>query len=190
MSDDQLTRLLQEWQRGDESALEQLTPAVYDELKRLATAAFRSERPGHTLQPTALVNEAYLKLINASVDWQDRAHFFALAARMMRRILVNHAKARIAQKRGGGMGHETYQDDVHASIDDDQFLVLTLDDQLHQLAELDPRSAEAIELHYFAGLTHKEMSLALNISTSTLERDLKFAKAWMRKNLAELKDGE
>ena len=187
MPEEPLTKLLQDWQRGDDSALEKLTPAIYEELKRLALSAFRGERAGHTLQPTALVNEAYVKLIGTNVDWQDRAHFFALAARMMRRILVNYATARQAEKRGSGQTADTSIEERHAGQDhdnDNQVLVLTLNDQLSKLSELDKRSADIIELHYFAGLTHKEMSKALNISTSTVERDLKFAKAWMRKNLS------
>ncbi len=185
MSDEPLTKLLQDWQGGDYLALEKLTPAIYGELKRLALSAFRGERVGHTLQPTALVNEAYVKLIGTNVDWQDRAHFFALAARMMRRILVNHALARQAEKRGSGQTAETYIEEHHGGDSkDNQVLLLTLDDQIKKLAELDKRCADVIELHYFAGLTHKEMSIALNISTSTLERDMKFAKAWMRKNLS------
>ena len=185
MSDEPLTKLLKDWQKGDDLALEKLTPAIYEELKRLAFSAFRGERAGHTLQPTALVNEAYIRLIGTNIDWQDRAHFFALAARMMRRILVNHAVARQAEKRGSGKTAETYIEEQHgANTTDNQILLLTLDDQIEKLGKLDKRCAEVVELHYFAGLTHKEMSTALNVSTSTLERDLKFAKAWMRKNLA------
>ncbi len=186
MAEEPVTQLLMDWQQGDSQALEKLTPAIYEELKRLALCAFRGERAGHTLQPTALVNEAYVKLIGTKVDWQNRAHFFALAARMMRRILVNHANARRAEKRGSGQTADTYIEEHHNTDPEvDQVLLLTLNDQIEKLAALDQRCADAIELHYFAGLTHKEMSSALNVSTSTLERDLKFAKAWMRKNLSE-----
>ncbi len=181
-----LTQLLRNWRDGDEQALEVLTPAVYAELKRLAVSAFKSERPGHTLQPTALVNEAYMNLISAKVDWQDRAHFFAIAARMMRRILVNHAKARQAVKRGSGEVAITFNDGLYDSpTNQDQMLVLVLDDLIAKLHDIDERCAQVIELHYFGGLTHQEMSSTLNVSTSTLERDLKFAKAWMHKNLSE-----
>lgn len=186
MPDKPLTQLLHDWQRGDDAALDQLTPAVYDELKRIARSAFRGERAGHTLQPTALVNEAYVKLIGTNVDWQNRAHFFALSARMMRRILVNHAQARLAQKRGSGEPAGTFIEDLHGEdTSDRQILLIELDEQIAQLSEIDERSANAIELHYFAGMTHKEISSALNVSTSTLERDLKFAKAWIRRNLAD-----
>ncbi len=186
MADEPLTQLLIDWQQGNRQALEKLTPAIYEELKRIAQSAFRGERSSHTLQPTALVNEAYVKLIGAHVDWKNRAHFFALAARMMRRILVNHAKARNAQKRGSGQIFDTYIEEKHnTDTEVDEVLLLTLNDQIEKLSQLDKRCAEAIELHYFAGLTHKEMSSALNISTSTLERDLKFAKAWLRKNMSE-----
>ena len=184
-SGEPLTKLLQDWRDGDEQALELLTPAVYAELKRLAVSAFRGERVGHTLQPTALVNEAYMNQVNAKVDWQDRAHFFAIAARMMRRILVNHARGKQAAKRGSGNIAVTFNDKLYDSPDSqDQITVLVLDELLAKLAKLDKRCAQVVELHYFGGLTHKEMSSALDISTSTLERDLKFAKAWMHKNMS------
>lgn len=180
-----LTELLQDWRGGDEGALDKLTPVVYAQLKRIAVNAFRGERSGHTLQPTALVNEAYIKLINAEVDWQDRAHFFAMASRMMRRILVNHANARLAAKRGGSDVSITYiEGAVSDSTEQEQLSLLVLSDLIDKLSEQDERCAQAIELQYFGGLTHKEMSEALGISTTTLERDLKFAKAWLYRNMS------
>jgi len=179
-----LTVLLHEWCGGDEQALDKLTPVVYAELKHIAVRIFRGERSGHTLQPTALVNEAYLKLINVDVNWQDRAHFFAMAARMMRRILVNHANARLATKRGGGDVSVTYVEGaLGGSTEQSELSLLVLSDLIDKLSEQDERCAQAIELQYFGGLTHEEMSEALGVSTATLERDLRFAKAWLNRHM-------
>ena len=177
--------LLERWRDGDEAALDALTPLVYDELKKLARSAFRREQSGHTLQATALVNEAYLQLINASVDWKGKAHFYALAARMMRRILVNHANANAAEKRGGDALRVTFieSDLEDANTGQD---VIDLDRGLEALSSEDERKAELLELHYFAGMSYREAGEVLGVSEATAKRDLRFGKAWMRKYL---KDG-
>lgn len=179
-----ITVLLGQWADGDEAALEELTPLVYEHLHRLAENAFRHERNALTLQPTAIVNEAYMQLARASVDWQGSGHFYALAARMMRRILVNHAKARRTDKRGGDRLRLTY-DDSAIGRDDPQEDVLDLDEALRSLQELDPRKVEILELHYFAGLSYEETADALDISAATVKRDLRFGKAWIRKHLTD-----
>ena len=169
---------------GDDAALEELTPLIYDELHKLAMRVFSGERANHTLQPTALVNEAYENLVQIEVAWQDRAHFFALSARMMRRMLVNHAAARNAQKRGGGALSVTLNDAVHGgSAGDPQ--IEDLDEALNELAELDPRKADLIELQYFAGLTFAEMEVATGMSSSTLDRHLRTARAWLKSRLSD-----
>ena len=145
----EITRLLREWSDGDASALESLTPLVYGELQQIARRLFGRESPGHTLQPTALVHEAYEKLIGVDTDWQDRTHFYALAARMMRRLLVNHANARNAAKRGGDALRVTLDESaVGSSADED---LLDLDEALSRLAGFDERMARILELHYFGG---------------------------------------
>ena len=174
-----LTRLLVEWRNGNQQAADQLFAAAYQELRRLAAWHFERERPDHTLQPTALVNELYLKLFAGEpVEWQNRAHFFAVAAQQMRRILIDHARARQAEKRGGG--------DVRLSLTDAGDLVAPRDEQLveldaalRQLEELDARSARVVELRFFAGLTEKEAAEVLGISVATLKRDGDFARAWL-----------
>jgi len=180
MPDDaEVTQLLQAWRRGDALAIDKLTPIVYQELHRLAQIAFRSERSDHTLQPTALVHEAYLHLIGADVDWQSRAHFFALAARQMRNILVNHALARRAAKRGGGgcaVSLDEAQDVAGAHVTE----VTDIDEALTRLAQFDERKSRILELHYFGGLTYEEMAEALGLSTTTLHTELRLAKSWLR----------
>lgn len=180
-----MTQLLGAWRGGDRSALDRLVPIVYHELHRLARGALRGERPGHTLQTTALVHEAFEHLVDARVDWQDRAHFFAVAARQMRRILVNHALEKKAAKRGGGA--------PHASLDDALDIVGTtsaeisdLDDALQRLERFDARKAQILELHYFGGLTYQEMSAVVGLSSTTLDIELRFAKAWLRQQLSGL----
>ncbi len=179
-----ITSLLQSWQEGDESALPQLTSMVYDELRRIAGGAFRGERAGHTLQPTALVNEAFVKLIDAEVSWQNRAHFFALAARMMRRILVSHAKSRNAQKRGGPEEPVTLVEGLVGDEAPDS-RIEDLDEAIQALSEFDPRKADLIELQVFGGLTFEEMAEVSGLSTSTLDRELRMAKAWLKQKVAE-----
>lgn len=183
--DKAVTALLRDWRNGDRQALEQLTPLVYDELRRIAAGYLRGERSGHTLQSTALVHEAYVRLVDADVDWQDRAHFFALAARTMRRILVDHAEARGAAKRGGGLVAVTLHEEIPAASDADGSTdLLALDAALNKLAALDPRHASVVELHYFGGLTYAEIAETLGLSTSTLDRSLRLAKAWLASELA------
>ena len=182
MSDDNITQLLHDWVSGDQASLEALTPLVYDQLHRIAARAFRGERADHTLQTTALVHEAYARLVDAEVDWQDRSHFFALAARMMRRILVDHANAKGAAKRGGAVPNLPL-DDVIAVSPETGEEILELHEALTRLADTDQRKADILELHYFGGLTYKEMGEVLDLSSSTLDREIRFAKAWLRKEL-------
>ena len=185
MADQQsITQLLNRWGTGDKEAEAQLTPMVYDELQRMAKRLFRSEKRSHTLQPTALVHEAFVKLVDVDVTWQDRAHFFSLAARMMRRLLVNHANARNAAKRGGDAIKVTLNESAVSGSDADADL-LDLEEALQGLAELDPRKAELIELQYFGGLSFREMEEVTGLSSSTLDRDLRMARAWLKDQLTK-----
>mgnify|MGYP005848425335 CR=1 FL=1 len=180
---DSLTVLLNSWSAGDRQAGEALAPLIYDELHRIAKRLFRGERPDHTLQPTALVHEAFCRLIDAEVAWQDRAHFYALAARMMRRLLVNHAKERRAAKRGGDAVRVTLADaDVPGA--EVEVVVLDLDAALTRLAEIDPRKAEIVQLQYFGGLTFQELEEVTGLSSSTLDRELRFSRAWLQDRLS------
>jgi len=171
--------LLRSWVAGDAESLDALAPLVYDQLRRIAGNAFRGERSGHTLQATALVHEAFARLVDADVDWQDRSHFYALAARTMRRILVDHAQANAAAKRGGSQRNLTLDEGVVVSPDVGDEL-LSLHEALNALHERDARKAEILELHYFGGLTYEEMGSVLGLSNSTLDRDMRFGKAWLR----------
>jgi len=182
MSDDNITQLLHDWVSGDQGSLDELTPLVYDQLHRIAARAFRGERANHTLQATALVHEAYARLIDVDIDWQDRSHFFALAARMMRRILVDHANAKGAAKRGGPAPNLPL-DDVIAVTPETGEEILELHEALLRLSEQDKRKADILELHYFGGLTYQEMGEVLELSSSTLDREIRFAKAWLRNEL-------
>lgn len=183
-SSGEITQLLNKWTGGDKQAGEELTPLVYDELQRIANRIFRSERKNHTLQPTALVHEAYAKLVDVKVSWQDRAHFFSLAARMMRRLLVDHANAKNAAKRGGGAIKVTLNESKTPANDANADL-LDLDEALSALTELDPRKAELIQLQYFGGLSFREMEEVTGLSSSTLDRELRFARAWLKDQLAK-----
>lgn len=185
MADQQsITQLLNRWGTGDKDAEATLTPMVYDELQRVAKRLFRSEKVSHTLQPTALVHEAFVKLVDVDVTWQDRAHFFSLAARMMRRLLVNHANARNAAKRGGDAIKVTLNEAAVSGSNADADL-LDLEEALQQLTELDPRKAELIELQYFGGLSFREMEEVTGMSSSTLDRDLRMARAWLKDQLTK-----
>ena len=177
-----VTRLLHDWRQGDETALEELTPLIYDELRRLAHHMMRSEHPGHLLQTTALVHEAYLRLVEIRADCDDRGHFYRIAARQMRRVLVDYARRRLAAKRGGG--EPDLSIDMVEPINDSGFEILALDDALRGLAGVDQRKAQIIELRSFGGLTIEETAEALGISHATVERDLKLAKAWLRRALS------
>lgn len=180
-----VTRLLRDWSEGDGHAFDELLPLVYDELRRLASRALRGESAGHTLRTTALVHEAYVRLVGSDVDWEGSRHFMRVAARAMRRVLVDHARARKSQKRGGGApaipidalagilpGGEHRPDDV-----------LELDEALERLIALEERKGRAVELHYFGGLSYEEVGEALEISTATVHRDLRMARAWLYKEL-------
>jgi RNA polymerase sigma factor (TIGR02999 family) len=184
-SPDNVTRLLLRWGDGDREALDALTPLVYDELRRLAGRYLRRERLDHTLQSTALVHEAYLKLIDQrNVRWQNRAQFFGLAAEMIRRILVDHARARQAAKRGGSAFKLTLDEALDASAPRDLDLV-RLDDVLEGLAKIDPQQSKIVELRFFAGLTIEETAEVLGISPATVKRDWMVAKAWLKRAMLE-----
>jgi RNA polymerase sigma factor (TIGR02999 family) len=176
-----VTQMLLEWRSGNEEALDRLMPLVYDELRRLANRYMRSERPEHTLQATALVNEAYLRLVDMKVSWQDRAHFFAVAARLMRRLLVDHARANQRAKREGGP--QVSLDDALEVSSKPALDLVALDEALTRFATFDPRKAEIIELHFFGGLSNEEVAEALGISRATVQRDLRLAKAWLSHEL-------
>lgn len=180
----EITGLLNDWAKGDAKAGDALTPMIYDELHRRAAKLFRGENAAHTLQPTALVNEAYAKLINVDVSWQDRAHFYALSARMMRRLLINHANARKAEKRGGSAIRVTLVED-HLPGNDTDAALLDLADALSDLEALDPRKAQLIELQYFGGLSVAEMEEVTGLSTATIGRDLRFARAWLKDQILD-----
>jgi|SRR5688572_11604446 len=178
-----VTVLLLAWSAGDASALDRLIPIVHSELYRIARRCLAGERAGHTLPATALVNEAYMRLIGTrTMDWQNRAHFLAMAARVMRRILVDFARARQFQKRGGGAVIVTLIDDVVLSPEPGRDLV-ALDDALAALAKVDERKSRVIEMRFFGGLSVKETAEALNVSPETVMRDWKMAKAWLRRQL-------
>ncbi len=172
------TQLLTEWRSGQPQALDRLTPLIYDELRRLARGYMRSERGGHTLQATAVVHEAFLRLIDANVALQDRRHFFALASRLMRRVLVDHAKSRSRLKRNASLGDsaEEGRREVSGRFDVD---VIAVDDALENLQQLDPRLARVIELHYFGGMTYEEVAAEVQASVATVHRDIRLARAWL-----------
>lgn len=186
----EVTQLLRAWSNGDQGALDRLMPIVYDELHRLARHYMAEERPGHTLQPTALVNEAYLRLANAGpADLQDRAHFFAISARVMRRILVDLARVRHAQKRGSDLPVLELRQNQNlerngvprfSSSND----LIAIDDALKTLAEFDPRKSEIVELRFFGGLSIKETADALHVSEETIRKDWNITKSWLRRALS------
>ena len=178
------TQLLTEWRSGHPQALERLTPLVYDELRRLAHSYMRTERGSHTLQATAVVHEAFLRLIQANVALQDRVHFFALASRLMRRVLVDHAKSRSRLKRNAGTGAVPYFDGDAAEAAN--FDVVALDDALEGLVQLEPRLAQVIELHYFGGLTYDQIAEAVGASTATVHRDIRLARAWLLNEIGSI----
>jgi RNA polymerase sigma factor (TIGR02999 family) len=179
--------LLVAWGRGDQAALDQLIPLVHAELRRLARRQMSRERPGHTLQATALVNEAYLRLIDLRrVRWQDRAHFFAVSARLMRRILVDFARSRGYQKRGGGVPPVALDEALLLAREAGRDLV-ALDDALEALAALDARKSQVVELRFFGGLSVEESAEALHVSPDTVMRDWKLARVWLQRELAASK---
>jgi RNA polymerase sigma factor (TIGR02999 family) len=178
-----VTQLLHAWGKGDEAARDELIPLVYDTLRRIARHQLRGERAGHTLETTALINEAYLKLVEQSVSWQSRAHFFGIAARLMRQLLVDYARARQRLKRGGDMQQISLTD--AAGIAEDKAVdVLALDDALQILTEVDPQSSRIVELRFFGGLTIEETAQVMGISTPTVERGWRAARAWLQTELS------
>jgi RNA polymerase sigma factor (TIGR02999 family) len=184
------TILLRAWGEGDAQALGRLTPLVYHELRRIARGYMARERPDHTLQATALVNEAYLRLVDTrQTNWQDRAHFLAICARAMRQILVDHARSRASQKHGGGQ--MALQFDENLGIPQSHHSqLLELDDALKRLAELDPRKSQVVELRFFGGLSLEETSEALRVSLRTVKRDWQMARAWLYRELGGIHQEE
>lgn len=179
-----VTTLLKLWRDGDAAALDDLAPLVYEDLRRIAGRYLRSERSGHTLQTTALVNEAFVKLVGADVPFADRVHFLAVAARIMRRILTDHARSRGTRKRGGGLRMETLHEELVGGSKSAS--ILDLDDALTRLAEVDERASDSLVLHYFGGMTHAEVATALGVSPATIDRDLRLGKAWLGNELRNL----
>jgi len=181
-----VTGLLLAWGRGDQSAADRLVAAVYDELRRQADRAMRREGGAHTLQATALVHESYLRLVDQrQVEWRNRAHFFAIASTVMRRILVDHARARLTAKRGGGVVPITLAGAAHGGAQEtDDVDLLALHEALERLAALDADQARLVELRYFGGLTIEETAEALGVSPATVKREWALARAWLRRELA------
>jgi RNA polymerase sigma factor (TIGR02999 family) len=178
------TALLEAWGRGDRAAFDALVPLVHDELKRIARRHMHRERGEHTLQASALVNEAYIRLLDVTrIEWQNRAHFFAMAARVMRRILVDSARARTFQKRGGGAQIASLDEALVVSTTPGPDLV-ALDDALNTLAEMDPRKAHVVEMRFFGGLSAEETAEALHVSLGTVMRDWRLARAWLLRELS------
>jgi RNA polymerase sigma-70 factor, ECF subfamily len=180
-----VTRLLKDWNEGDQTALEKLMPLVYAELRRLAKNYLRRERANHTLQPTALVNEAYLRLVDQrNARWQNRAQFFGVAAQLMRRILVDHARLHQALKRGGTGQERLSLTNVERLADKPDIDLLALHEALNELAEVDPQQSRIVELKFFGGLSIEESAEVLGIGHATVERDWKMARAWLRSKLS------
>jgi RNA polymerase sigma-70 factor, ECF subfamily len=184
-----VTSLLRAWNRGDGTALERLTPLLYDELRRLARSHIRRERAGHSLPPTGLVNEAYLRLIDAAdIEWQDRAHFLSVSSRIMRRVLIDAARRRAAHKRGATAradGPAVDLDQIPSAGSDRAASLCALDDALEGLAQLDPRRAQVIELRFFGGLSVDDTADVLGVSAQTVMRDWKLARAWLMRELRQ-----
>lgn len=179
-----ITQLLNAWSNGDRDALDKLTPLVYDELRRIARGQFRLHGAGELLQPTALVHEAYLRLVDESrVHWQNRAHFYAIAANTIRRILVDDYRKRLAEKRGGGANLVSF-DDGDGILPAPNVDLLALNEALERLSALEPRQAEIIEMRFFGGLANDEIAVALKISVATVEREVRTAKAWLHSQLS------
>jgi RNA polymerase sigma factor (TIGR02999 family) len=180
----EVTQLLVDWGNGNQAALDRLMPVVYTELRQLAHQYMRRERPGHTMQTTALIHEAYLRLVDQNqVRWQHQAHFFGIAARLMRQILIEHARSRTRAKRGGGVG--TISLDEAAIVSQARATeLLALDDALERLATIDPRKSQVVELRFFGGLSVEEAAQVLNIAPNTVLRDWRMAKAWLRREIS------
>lgn len=182
---DQVTRLLVDWQHGDKDALDQLMPLVYHELRKLAASYLKKERRNHTLQPTALIHEAYVRMVRQEIpEWQNRAHFFGVAARLMRQILVDHARTVKASKRGGEQQRLALDDAPPVFTQDDVTGLLILDDALRRLAALDERRARVVEMRAFGGMSVEDTARVLGVSEPTVKRDMRLAQAWLRRELA------
>jgi RNA polymerase sigma factor (TIGR02999 family) len=180
----QVTSLLIDWQHGDKAALDHLMPLVYHQLRKLAAGYLGHERRDHTLQPTALIHEAYLRLVDQDLpEWQNRAHFFGVAARLMRQILVDHARTQNASKRLGGKQKISLEDAPPVFTHGDAASLLTLDDALKKLAQLDQRKARVVEMRAFGGMSVEDTAVALGVSEPTVKRDMRFAQAWLRREL-------
>jgi RNA polymerase sigma-70 factor, ECF subfamily len=189
-SSHEVTQLLMAWSEGDQAALEQLTPLIYIELHRLAEGYMQRERPGHLLQTTALVNEAYLRLIDwKNVCWQNRAHFFGVAAQMMRRILVDFARARHQAKRGGELRQVSFDEAAAVTVEQTAELI-ALDEALERLAAIDPRKSRIVELRFFGGLSEGETAEVLKVSPRTVRREWSLARAWLHRELRQRKHNE
>ena len=184
-SPDEVTQLLLDWSSGDKAALDKLTPLVYEELRRLAHHHMVRERPGHTLQTTAIVNEAYIHLINQrGVKWQNRAHFFGISSRLMRRILTGYARSRQCAKRGGG-AHQVSLDEAMVVSEERVAEMAALDDALNSLARIDERKSRIVEMRFFGGLSIEETAEVLGVSPGTVMRDWTMAKAWLRREIGD-----
>lgn len=181
-----ITQLLKDWNDGNQTALDKLMPLVYDELRRQASRYLRNERPGHTLQTTALIHEAYLKLVGINeIEWQNRNHFFAIAATAMRRILVDYAKERKREKRGGSAENLPLDEALFVSANEKSVDLIALDEALDRLARLDERQARVVELRYFSGLSIDETAEVLGIANSTVRLDWNLAKAWLKQEITK-----
>lgn len=181
----EVTQILQDWSGGDAEAAERLMPLVYDEMRRLARSLLARERGGHTLQPTALVNEAYLRLVDQrSVSWQNRAHFYGIAASMMRRVLIDHARAHAAEKRGGSAVRLSLED-VHVPLEERAASFVAMDEALERLSQFNERGRRIIEMRFFGGLTDEEIAQVLGVSTRTVLRDWKTARLWLYRELSQ-----
>ena len=180
----EVTRLLVDWGKGDQAALDDLLPLVYEELRRVAGSYMRRESQGHTLQTSALVNEAYLRLVDQrNVQWQNRAHFFGVAAQLMRRILVDHARSRTRVKRGGRV--QMVSLDEQAVISKEVAEVIALDEALTHLAQVDPRTSHIVEMKFFGGLTNEEVAEVLKVTSRTVEREWRKARAWLNRAISK-----
>lgn len=182
MSKEDMTQLLKDWREGDSQALRRIEPIVYETLKRIAIKQMRKERPDHTLQATALVNDAYMQLLGGDINWADSAHFRALSATIMRRTLIDHARAKRTNKRGGDVHKVTL---IEANLADEEsgIDVLEMDDALNKLAGLDERAAKVIELTFFGGMTYAEVGEVMGISKATVDRKLRIGKSWLYREL-------
>ena len=181
----EVTRILHDWSGGDPAAPERLMPLVYDELRRLARTFLARERGGHTLQPTALVHEAYVRLVDQTrVNWQNRAHFYGIASSMMRRVLIDHARAHVAEKRGGAAVRLSI-DDVDIPVEQRAAGLLALDEALGRLAQMDERKCKVVEMRFFGGMSDEEIAEALGVTTRTVLRDWKTARLWLYRELSQ-----